>query len=165
MSWGRWPSFLSDWTRPRSWRVIAILMRCGTGGLPSSMSACARPACRCRVANLSSVWTVCYLQPSRYHWMFQYYLRAENLALSWVGTGTAHLQPGLHGCGLCRGRRPVCRGGAANAAGWLVVGGHALTTKPIRRRVLLEMFRARSHRPSDRSTGPAAGTAATDSKA
>ncbi len=37
--------------------------------------------------------------------------------------GTAHLQPGLHGCGLCRGRRPVCRGGAANAAGWLVVGG------------------------------------------
>jgi glutamate-1-semialdehyde 2,1-aminomutase len=40
-----------------------------------------------RVANLSSVWTVCYLQPSRYHWMFQYYLRAEDLALSWVGTG------------------------------------------------------------------------------
>src|SRR5258708_31748492 len=40
-----------------------------------------------RVANLSSVWTVCYLQASRYHWMFQYYLRAENLALSWVGTG------------------------------------------------------------------------------
>ena len=40
-----------------------------------------------RVANMSSVWTVCYLQPSRYHWMLQYYLRAEDLALSWVGTG------------------------------------------------------------------------------
>ena len=25
--------------------------------------------------------------PSRYNWMFQYYLRAEGLALSWVGTG------------------------------------------------------------------------------
>ncbi|KAH8052548.1 N2-acetyl-L-ornithine:2-oxoglutarate 5-aminotransferase [Aureococcus anophagefferens] len=25
--------------------------------------------------------------PGRYHWMFQYYLRAEGLALSWVGTG------------------------------------------------------------------------------
>jgi glutamate-1-semialdehyde 2,1-aminomutase len=40
-----------------------------------------------RVANLSSIWTVCYLSPSRYHWMLQYYLRAEGLALSWVGTG------------------------------------------------------------------------------
>jgi glutamate-1-semialdehyde 2,1-aminomutase len=39
------------------------------------------------VANLSSIWTVCYTQPSRYNWMLQYYLRAEGLALSWVGTG------------------------------------------------------------------------------
>lgn len=40
-----------------------------------------------RVANMSSIWTVLYTQPSRYNWMFQYYLRAEGLALSWVGTG------------------------------------------------------------------------------
>src|SRR5262249_14556017 len=40
-----------------------------------------------RVANLVSIWTVDYLQPSRYNWMFQYYLRAEGLALSWVGSG------------------------------------------------------------------------------
>src|SRR5712672_789690 len=40
-----------------------------------------------RVANLSSIWTICYQQPSRYNWMFQYYLRAAGLALSWVGTG------------------------------------------------------------------------------
>lgn len=40
-----------------------------------------------RVANLGTIWTVCYLQPGRYHWMLQYYLRAEGLALSWVGTG------------------------------------------------------------------------------
>jgi glutamate-1-semialdehyde 2,1-aminomutase len=40
-----------------------------------------------RVANLSSIWTVLYTQPSRYNWMLQYYLRAEGLALSWVGTG------------------------------------------------------------------------------
>jgi glutamate-1-semialdehyde 2,1-aminomutase len=39
------------------------------------------------VANLSSIWTVLYTRPSRYNWMFQYYLRAEGLALSWVGTG------------------------------------------------------------------------------
>lgn len=40
-----------------------------------------------RVSNLSSIWTVHYTEPSRYNWMFQYYLRAEGLALSWVGTG------------------------------------------------------------------------------
>ena len=39
------------------------------------------------VANLSTVWTVCYRTPSRYHWMLQYYLRAQGLALSWIGTG------------------------------------------------------------------------------
>jgi glutamate-1-semialdehyde 2,1-aminomutase len=40
-----------------------------------------------RVANLSTIWTVCYEQPSLYNWMLQYYLRAAGLALSWVGTG------------------------------------------------------------------------------
>ena len=40
-----------------------------------------------RVANLSSIWTVLYDAPSRYNWMLQYYLRAEGLLLSWVGTG------------------------------------------------------------------------------
>jgi len=40
-----------------------------------------------RVANLSTVWTVLYTQPSRYNWMLQFYLRAQGLALSWVGTG------------------------------------------------------------------------------
>ena len=39
------------------------------------------------VANLSTIWTVLYTRPSRYNWMFQFYLRAEGLALSWIGTG------------------------------------------------------------------------------
>jgi glutamate-1-semialdehyde 2,1-aminomutase len=40
-----------------------------------------------RITNLSSIWTISYTRPSRYNWMLQYYLRAEGLALSWVGTG------------------------------------------------------------------------------
>jgi glutamate-1-semialdehyde 2,1-aminomutase len=40
-----------------------------------------------RFANLTSVWTTLYTTPSRYNWMFQFYLRAEGLALSWVGSG------------------------------------------------------------------------------
>jgi glutamate-1-semialdehyde 2,1-aminomutase len=40
-----------------------------------------------RAANMSSVWSLYYTDTSRYNWMLQYYLRAEGLALSWVGTG------------------------------------------------------------------------------
>jgi glutamate-1-semialdehyde 2,1-aminomutase len=40
-----------------------------------------------RIVNLSSIWTVCYTRPSRYNWLLQYYMRAEGLLLSWIGTG------------------------------------------------------------------------------
>ena len=40
-----------------------------------------------KVVNMASVWTITYTMPSRYNWMFQYYLRAEGLAISWVGSG------------------------------------------------------------------------------
>jgi glutamate-1-semialdehyde 2,1-aminomutase len=56
-------------------RANALNQRLADGGLPL------------RVANLSSIWTVYYTEPSRYHWMLQYYLRSQGLALSWVGTG------------------------------------------------------------------------------
>ena len=40
-----------------------------------------------RVVPMSSVWTITYTRPSRYNWMFQFYLRLHGLALSWVGSG------------------------------------------------------------------------------
>ncbi len=40
-----------------------------------------------RATAMQTVWTIGYTVPSRYNWMLQYYLRAEGLALSWVGTG------------------------------------------------------------------------------
>jgi len=40
-----------------------------------------------QVTNLSSIFTVIYTEPACYNWMFQFYLRAEGLALSWIGTG------------------------------------------------------------------------------
>lgn len=56
-------------------RADELNARLATAGLPL------------RVASLGSVWTMCFPAPSRYHWMLQYYLRAEGIALSWVGTG------------------------------------------------------------------------------
>jgi glutamate-1-semialdehyde 2,1-aminomutase len=40
-----------------------------------------------RVAHLATVWRVLFQAPSRYNWLLQYYLRAEGVTLSWVGTG------------------------------------------------------------------------------
>lgn len=40
-----------------------------------------------RVANFTSVFTTNFLTPGRYHWLLQYYARAEGLALPWTGTG------------------------------------------------------------------------------
>ena len=40
-----------------------------------------------QVTGMSTVWTILYEVPSRYNWMFQYYLRDQGIALSWVGTG------------------------------------------------------------------------------
>lgn len=40
-----------------------------------------------RIVNLTTVWTILFQQPGRYNWLLQYYLRAEGVTLSWVGTG------------------------------------------------------------------------------
>ena len=40
-----------------------------------------------RVANMVSIWATLFTQPSRYSWMFQFYLRAQGITMSWVGSG------------------------------------------------------------------------------
>lgn len=39
------------------------------------------------VACFGSIWTLQFTTPGRYNWLLQYYLRAEGVNLSWVGTG------------------------------------------------------------------------------
>jgi len=118
-----------------------------------------------QVANLSSIWTFGYTQPSRYNWMLQYYLRAEGLALSWVGTGRLIFSLDYSGADFAEvADRIVAAARQMHSDGWWWHGA-ALTNKAIRRRVLKEMLRARGRgRPSDRSARPAAGTAAPASR-
>jgi glutamate-1-semialdehyde 2,1-aminomutase len=40
-----------------------------------------------RIEGMHSIWTVIYTQPSRYNWVYQFYLRAHGLELAWIGTG------------------------------------------------------------------------------
>jgi glutamate-1-semialdehyde 2,1-aminomutase len=96
-----------------------------------------------KVANLSTVWTVFYTQPSRYNWMLQFYLRAHGLALSWVGTGRLvfslnYSQADFDAVAL----RFVAAAQAMQADGWWWQDA-GLTNQTIRRSVLREML---SHR-------------------
>ncbi len=93
-----------------------------------------------QVANLSSIWTVCYTQPSRYNWMLQYYLRAEGLALSWVGTGRLIFSLNYTDADFeAVAERLVAAARAMQQEGWWW-SGPALTNKSIKRRILGEII-------------------------
>ena len=95
------------------------------------------------MANLLSIWTIGYTTPSRYNWMFQYYLRAEGLALSWVGSGRLIFSHNYSDEDFeAVARRFVAAARAMQEDGWW---WHApsLTNATIRRQILREMLAPR----------------------
>ena len=95
------------------------------------------------IANLSSIWTVCYTQPSRYNWMLQYYLRAEGLALSWVGTGRLIFSLDYTDADFVAvADRFVTAARAMQADGWWWRNA-SMTNKLIRRTILKEIIARR----------------------
>jgi glutamate-1-semialdehyde 2,1-aminomutase len=95
-----------------------------------------------QVANLSSIWTFNYLRASRYNWMFQYYLRAQGLSLSWVGTARLIFSLNYSDADFAAvADRVVAAAEAMRRDGWWWQDP-ALTNKAIRRRVLRELLQA-----------------------
>src|ERR1700756_2250883 len=93
-----------------------------------------------RVANLSSIWMVHYTTPSRYNWMLQYYLRAEGLALSWVGTGRLIFSLNYTDADFNEvANRFVAAATKMKQDGWWWHDGK-LTNKNIKRQILKEML-------------------------
>ena len=96
-----------------------------------------------RVANFSTVWTVCYTRPSRYNWMLQYYLRAEGLTLSWVGTGRFIFSLDCSDADFAAvAERFIAACRAMERDGWWWADP-ALTNRSIRRGILREMIAQR----------------------
>jgi glutamate-1-semialdehyde 2,1-aminomutase len=96
-----------------------------------------------QVANLSTIWTVFYTQPSRYNWMLQFYLREQGLALSWVGSGRLIFSLNYGEAdfeAVCT--RFVAAARAMQADGWWWQNPQQ-TNKAIRRGLLREMWAAR----------------------
>jgi glutamate-1-semialdehyde 2,1-aminomutase len=99
-----------------------------------------------RVSNLSSIWMVHYTAPSRYNWMLQYYLRAEGLALSWVGTGRLIFSLNYTDADFAEvTKRFVAAAEKMKADGWWWHEA-SLTNKAIRRQILKEMITRRRAR-------------------
>ena len=96
-----------------------------------------------RVSNLSSIWTVHYTEPSRYNWMLQYYLRAECIALSWVGTGRLIFSLNYTDADFAEvEKRFVAAATKMKEDGWWWHQA-SLTNKSIRRQILKEMIASR----------------------
>ncbi len=97
-----------------------------------------------RVCNLSSIWMVHYTEPSRYNWMFQYYLRLEQLALSWVGTGRLIFSLNYTDADFAEvADRFAAAAEKMKQDGWWWRDA-CLTNKAIRRQILKEMLTRKS---------------------
>jgi glutamate-1-semialdehyde 2,1-aminomutase len=96
-----------------------------------------------RIANLSTIWTLCYTRASRYNWMLQYYLRRAGLALSWVGTARLIFSLNYTDADFAEvAERIVGAAREMHHDGWWW-STPELTNKAIQRRVFREMLQAR----------------------
>ena len=96
-----------------------------------------------RVAGMETVWTVLYDVPGRYHWMLQYYLREQGVALSWVGSGRMIMSLNFDDAmfeELCN--RFVQAAKNMQQDGWWWASPQDQQS-PIRRQVFKEMLKAR----------------------
>ena len=95
-----------------------------------------------QVAQMQSIWTVFYTQPSRYNWMLQFYLREQGLALSWVGTGRLIFSLNYSDADFDEvTHRFVKAAQQMKAEGWWDADP-ALSNKAIKRGLLKEMWQA-----------------------
>jgi glutamate-1-semialdehyde 2,1-aminomutase len=95
-----------------------------------------------RINHLSSIWSVDYTRPSRFHWLLQYYLRAEGLHLSWVGTGRFIFSLDYSDADMNQVRERIVRGALRmRSDGWWWNDPQAAPSA-LRRGLLGELWRA-----------------------
>jgi glutamate-1-semialdehyde 2,1-aminomutase len=94
------------------------------------------------IAPMSTIWIVTYGQPSRYGWMFQYYLRKHGLALSWIGTGRLIFSLNYTAADFdAVADRFVAAAAEMAADGWWWQPPAGAPRPPVKRQMLREMLR------------------------
>jgi glutamate-1-semialdehyde 2,1-aminomutase len=134
--------FLKSLDKPEVQAMYAVASQTWTGRqtlLNDKLRAAGVPV---RVAGMETVWSVLYESPSRYHWLLQYYLRAQGVALSWVGSGRMIFSFNFDDAAFDDfAHRFVQAAQAMKADGWWWMP-EGQTGKAIRRQVLKEMLAA-----------------------
>jgi glutamate-1-semialdehyde 2,1-aminomutase len=134
--------FLKSLDKPEVQAMYAVASQTWTGRqtlLNDKLRAAGVPV---RVAGMETVWSVLYESPSRYHWLLQYYLRAQGVALSWVGSGRMIFSFNFNDAAFDDfAHRFVQAAQAMQADGWWWMP-EGQTGKTIRRQVLKEMLAA-----------------------
>lgn len=93
-----------------------------------------------RVVNMSSIWTINFTEPSRYNWMFQYYLKEQGLALSWIGTGRFIFSLNYSDADMLAVQdRLIAAAQSMKQDAWWW-NGNRLSNKAIKRQILKEML-------------------------
>ena len=117
-------------------------------GLNQGLAAAGLPV---RLANMHSIITILYTVPSRYNWMLQFYLRAEGLELSWIGSGRMIMSLNYTDEDFAevaaRFQRAVQQ---MHSDGWWWTAPH-LTNKWIKRQMLKDMLAARFRGRADQA--------------
>jgi len=135
--------FLSRLASPNFRAIYNGLEETWNGRAKALNNSLANAGLPVRVANLSSIWMVHYTEPSRYNWMLQYYLRAEGLALSWVGTGRLIFSLNYSDADFAEvEKRFVAAAEKMKKDGWWQHEA-SLTNKNIRRQILKEMLKSK----------------------
>ncbi len=112
-----------------------------------------------RAHGMASVWMLTYETPGRFNWLLQYYLRAEGLALSWVGTGRLIFSHDYTDADFDAVAERIVRAAERmrDDGWWAAAPG--MTDRAISRRVFKEMLRrriggARTDRPNEAGRPP-----------
>ena len=101
-----------------------------------------------RVGAFTAIWTTLYTEPGRYHWMFQYYLRAQGIMPAWIGTGRfifSHATTAAEFDDILG--RFVAAARAMKADGWWWRDA-GTTSSTIRKQVSRELLRVRFGHPA-----------------
>ena len=95
-----------------------------------------------RINHLGTIWTIEFTAPSRFNWLLQYYLRAEGINLSWVGTGRCLFSFDFEQEDFQLLTDTLCRAGEQmiNDKWWLTVEEHPNRARATKSNVVMDLL-------------------------